>query len=131
MSTSTSMHLFLAPPSLPPLSLLPGRGWCQSGRPWGPSGDQWAVTGSSSASLSLQSGTRWGLVREPRLPNPASSSSPGAPPYLSPTEMRQGQGIWGEEHREAALHNLKGILMKQHSRTAYSHDNRPQTNSCI
>lgn len=54
-----------------------------------------------------------------------------APPHLSPTEMRRGQGIWGEEHREAALHNLKGILMKQHSRTAYSHDNRPQTNSCI
>lgn len=65
------------------------------------------------------------------LPSPASSSSPGAPPYLSPTEMRQGQGIWGEEHREAALHNLKGILMNQHSRAAYSHDNRPQTNSCI
>lgn len=54
-----------------------------------------------------------------------------APPYLSPMEMRRGQGIWGEEHREAALHNLKGILMNQHSRTAYSHDNRPQTNSCI
>lgn len=56
------------PPPLPPLYLLPGRGWCQSGRPWGPSGDQWAVTGSSSASLSLQSGARWGLVRELRLP---------------------------------------------------------------
>lgn len=54
-----------------------------------------------------------------------------APPYLSPTEMRWGQGIWGVEHREAALHNLKGILMNQHSRSAYSHDNRPQTNSCI
>ncbi|KAK1895404.1 Protein transport protein SEC24-2 [Dissostichus eleginoides] len=57
--------------------------------------------------------------------------SSGAPPYLSPMEMRRGQGIWGEEHREAALHNLKGILMNQHSRSAYSHDNRPQTNSCI
>ncbi|KAK5891991.1 hypothetical protein CesoFtcFv8_012416 [Champsocephalus esox] len=56
------------PPPLPPLRLLPGRGGCQSGRPWGPSGDQWAVTGSSSASLSLQSGARWGLVREPSLP---------------------------------------------------------------
>lgn len=56
------------PPPLLPLCLLPGRGWCQSGRPWGPSGDQWAVTGSSSASLSLQSGARWGLVREPSLP---------------------------------------------------------------
>lgn len=65
------------------------------------------------------------------LPSHTSSSSRSAPPYLSPTEMRQGQGIWGEEHREAALHNLKGILMKQHSRAAYSHDNRPQTNSCI
>lgn len=60
-----------------------------------------------------------------------SPSSPCAPPYLSPMEMRRGQGIWGEEHREAALHDLKGILMNQHSRTAYSHDNRPQTNSCI
>lgn len=60
-----------------------------------------------------------------------SPSSPCAPPYLSPMEMRRGQGIWGEEHREAALHNLKGILMNQHSRTRYSHDNRPQTNSCI
>ncbi|CAF95279.1 unnamed protein product, partial [Tetraodon nigroviridis] len=54
-----------------------------------------------------------------------------APPYLSPMEMHRGQGIWGEEHREAALRNLKGILMNQHSRTDYSHDNRPQTNSCI
>lgn len=62
-------------------------------------------------------------------PKPYPSLS--APPYLSPTEMRWGQGIWGEEHREAALHDLKGILMKQHSRAAYSHDNRPQTNSCI
>lgn len=58
-------------------------------------------------------------------------SPPSAPPYLSPMEMHWGQGIWGEEHREAALHNLKGILMNQHSRTDYSHDNRPQTNSCI
>lgn len=33
-----------------------------------PSGDQWAVTGSSSASLSLQSGARWALVRELSLP---------------------------------------------------------------
>lgn len=65
------------------------------------------------------------------LPTPTSPSSPCAPPYLSPMEMRRGQGIWGEEHREAALHNLKGILMNQHSRTRYSHDNRPQTNSCI
>lgn len=65
------------------------------------------------------------------LPTLTSPSSPCAPPYLSPIEMRWGQGIWGEEHREAALHNLKGILMNQHSRTAYSHDNRPQTNSCI
>lgn len=55
-------------PPLPPLCLLPGRGWCQSGRPWGLSDNQWAVTGSSSASLSLQSGARWGLVREPSLP---------------------------------------------------------------
>lgn len=61
----------------------------------------------------------------------SSSSPPCAPPYLSPMEMRWGQGIRGEEHREAALHNLKGILMNQHSRAAYSHDNRPQTNSCI
>lgn len=58
-------------------------------------------------------------------------SLPCAPPYLSPMEMHWGQGIWGEEHREAALRNLKGILMNQHSRTDYSHDNRPQTNSCI
>ena len=65
------------------------------------------------------------------LPTPTSPSPPCAPPYLSPMEMHRGQGIWGEEHREAALHNLKGILMNQHSRTDYSHDNRPQTNSCI
>lgn len=65
------------------------------------------------------------------LPTPTSPSPPCAPPYLSPMEMHRGQGIWGEKHREAALHNLKGILMNQHSRSAYSHDNRPQTNSCI
>ncbi|KAK5861956.1 hypothetical protein PBY51_017392 [Eleginops maclovinus] len=68
MPTSTSIHPFPGPLPCPPLRLLPGRGWCQSGRPWGPSGDQWAVTGSSSTSLSLQSGARWGLVREPSLP---------------------------------------------------------------
>lgn len=68
MPTSTSIRPLPWPPPLPPLYLLPGRGWCQSGRPWGPSGDQWAVTGSSSASLSLQSGARWGLVRELSLP---------------------------------------------------------------
>lgn len=70
------------------------------------------------------------LYFQPQLP-PSLPSPPSAPPYLSPMEMHWGQGIWGEEHREAALHNLKGILMNQHSRTDYSHDNRPQTNSCI
>lgn len=70
------------------------------------------------------------FTSQPQLP-PSPPSPPSAPPYLSPMEMHWGQGIWGEEHREAALHNLKGILMNQHSRTDYSHDNRPQTNSCI
>lgn len=63
------------------------------------------------------------------LTSPPPQSPPSAPPYLSPMEMHWGQGIWGEEHREAALRNLKGILMNQHSRADYSHDNRPQTNS--
>ncbi|CAB1429113.1 unnamed protein product [Pleuronectes platessa] len=80
--------------------------------------------------LGSRSGARSAKVTSLQL-TPTSPSPPGAPPYLSPMEMRRGQGIWGEEHREAALHNLKGILMKQHSRAAYSHDNRPQTNSCI
>lgn len=34
-----NLHLhapLLWPPPLPPLCLLPGRRWCQSGRPWGP-----------------------------------------------------------------------------------------------
>lgn len=50
------------------------------------------------------------------LPTAASRSPPCAPPYLGPMEIHRGQGIWGEEHREAALHNLKGILMNRHSR---------------
>lgn len=71
------------------------------------------------------------LYFQPDPPPYTHTHPPNAPPYLSPMEMHRGQGIWGEEHREAALHNLKGILMNQHSRTDYSHDNRPQTNSCI
>lgn len=73
-------------PSTAPFYLLPGWGWCQSGRPWGPSGDQWAVTGSSSASLSLQSGARWGLVRELSLPKwPHSNWVTGKKKKQNPT----------------------------------------------
>lgn len=67
MPTSTSIHPFAAPSPAP--ALPPARpGIVSVWQALGPSGDQWAVTGSSSASLSLQSGARWGLVREPRLP---------------------------------------------------------------
>lgn len=68
MPTSTSMHPFSGPLLCPlSASCLAGGGVSLAGL-GAPSGDHWAVTGSSSASLSLQSGARWGLVREPSLP---------------------------------------------------------------
>lgn len=68
MPTSTSKDCFTGPLHCPLSTSCPAGAGVSLAGLGAPSGDQWAVTGSSSASRSLQSGARWGLVRELSLP---------------------------------------------------------------